>query len=314
MVLEDTEIQRLIGGPPRLTLEDIARHPRLPEARKVYLERFLEVYGGDPFLVRLLIESGRFLVCQVTLLLEAAHDLARRETWPTVGLLKENMAMFGLASGRHIDHLISRLCAVGYMELLPSDRDRRVRILKCTEKLRAHDRDWLAAHCAPLAVLYPQHDYDLVMRRDPEFHAVHRRESIQFLPLAAKLLAVFPDTLLFFNHAGGSMVMSALLQAASAQSDYPHAAVPYGDAGARFGISRTQVRKLLIAAEDAGLVRLHARGGRRVEILPRFWSSYDRGLASGMYIHDMAYVAASRMHLTPATERHQDRGTHRSAC
>jgi hypothetical protein len=105
MVLEDTEIQRLIGGPPRLTLEDIARHPRLPEARKVYLERFLEVYGGDPFLVRLLIESGRFLVCQVTLLLEAAHDLARRETWPTVGLLKENMAMFGLASGRHIDHL-----------------------------------------------------------------------------------------------------------------------------------------------------------------------------------------------------------------
>jgi hypothetical protein len=49
MVLEDTEIQRLIGGPPRLTLEDIARHPRLPEARKVYLERFLEVYAAIRF-------------------------------------------------------------------------------------------------------------------------------------------------------------------------------------------------------------------------------------------------------------------------
>ena len=79
------------------------------------------------------------------------------------------------------------------------------------------------------------------MRRDPEFHAVHRREPIQFLPLAAKLLAALPDTLLFFNHARlCSMVMSALLQAASAQSDYPHAAVPYADVGARFGISRTQ--------------------------------------------------------------------------
>jgi len=104
------------------------------------------------------------------------------------------------------------------------------------------------------------------MRRDPEFHAVHRRESIQFLPLAAKLLAALPDTLLFFNHAGGSMVMSALLQAASAQPDYPHAAVPYADVGARFGISRTQVRKLLIAAEDAGLVRLHARRPPRRDI------------------------------------------------
>jgi hypothetical protein len=135
------------------------------------------------------------------------------------------------------------------------------------------------------------------MRRDPEFHAVHRRESIQFLPLAAKLLAALPDTLLFFNHAGGSMVMSALLQAASAQPDYPHAAVPYADVGARFGISRTQVRKLLIAAETLAWSGC-TRGGRRVEILPRFWSSYDRGLASGMYIHDIAYVAASRMHLT----------------
>ena len=197
MVLEDTEIQRLIGGPPRLTLEDIARHPRLPEARKVYLERFLEVYGGDPFLVRLLIELGRFLVCQVTLLLEAAHDLARRETWPTVGLLKENMAMFGLASGRHIDHLISRLCAVGYMELLPSDRDRRVRIFKCTEKLRAHDRDWLAAHCAPLAVLYPQHDYDLVMRRDPEFHALHRRDPSNSCRSQRSFLRCFPTRCCF---------------------------------------------------------------------------------------------------------------------
>jgi DNA-binding transcriptional ArsR family regulator len=291
--VEDAEIERLLGRAPRLALEDIVRHPLLPEARKVYLERFLEVYGGDPFLVRLLIESGRFLVCQIALLLDAAHDPARRETWPTVGLLEENVAMFGLASGRHIDHLISRLCAVGYMQLLPSDRDRRVRILKPTEKLSAHDRDWLAAHCAPLAVLYPQYDYHLVMRRDPEFHAVHRRESMRFLPLAAKILMSLPDTLLFFNHAGGSMVMSALLQAASSQQDYPHAAVPYADVGARFGISRTQVRKLLMAAEDAGLVKLHARGGRRVEILPRFWSSHDRGLASGMYINDIAYLAAT---------------------
>jgi hypothetical protein len=300
--VEEAEIKRLLGGAPRLALEDIARHPRLPEARKVYLQRFLEVYGGDPFLVRLLIESGRFLVCQIALLLEAAHDPARRETWPTVGLLKKHMAMFGLASGRHIDHLVSRLCTVGYMELLPSDRDRRVRILKPTEKLWAHDRDWLAAHCAPLATLYPQFEYTPVMRRDPEFHAVHRRASMQFLPLAAKILAALPDTLLFFNHAGGSMVMSALLQAALAQPDAPHAAVPYADLGARFGISRTQVRKILMAAADAGLVKLHARGGHHVEILPRFWSSYDRGLASGMYIHDIAYLAATRVYL--AQRRH----------
>src|SRR5258708_5091634 len=60
--LEDAEVTRLLGGPPRLTREEIVGHPRLAEARQVYLDRFLEVYSGDTFLVRLLIETGRFFV------------------------------------------------------------------------------------------------------------------------------------------------------------------------------------------------------------------------------------------------------------
>jgi hypothetical protein len=58
-----------------VTIEDILAHPRLPEARKLYLDRFfLQVYGGDPFLVRLLIESGRFVVHLIVLILEAGPE------------------------------------------------------------------------------------------------------------------------------------------------------------------------------------------------------------------------------------------------
>jgi hypothetical protein len=291
--LEQAEIERLSGGAPRLQLEDIVAHPRLPEARKVYIDRFLDIYGGDPFVVRLLIESGRFLVYHVTAILEAAHDPARRATWPTVGNLKRQMALFGLASGRQIDHLIARLCEVGFMELRPSEEDRRVRILRPSEKLRAHDRDWRAAHFAPLTVLYPEHDYGGVMRGDPTFHDICLRTSAAFLPLAAKVMLSVPDMMLFLDRAAGYPVLAALLQAAMAEPDSRHAAVPYADVGERFGVSRTHVRELLVAAEERGLVKLHARGGRRVEILPRLWSSHDRGLAGGMYINDLIHVAAT---------------------
>jgi hypothetical protein len=204
------------------------------------------------------------------------------------------MALFGLASDRHIDLLIRRLCSVGFMELKPAPQDRRVRILAPTEKLRAHDRDWLAAHIAPLTVLCPDHDYRPVMRKDPHFHGLYRRVSVPFLPLGAKLLLSLPDTMLFFNHAAGAVLEAALLHAAMAAPGYPHAAVPYSDIGERFGVSRTHVRQLLVAAEHARLVKLHTRGGRRVEILPRHWSSYDRGIAAGMYIHDLVYLATER--------------------
>ncbi len=291
--MEQAELERLVGGPLRLTLEDIVSHPRLPEARKVYFDHFLKVYDGDPFLVRLVIESGRFLVFHLVVVLEAAHDPERRESWATLKRLKEQISLFGFASDRHIDQLVKRLCAVGFLELRAADQDRRVRLLSTTEKLRAHHRDWFAAHYAPLATLYPDHDYGPAVRRDPEFYAAHLSMCLPFMPVAAKLMATIPDVMLFLNHAGGSMVMTALLRAAMETND-PHAALAYAEVGDRFGISRTHVRRLLVEAQDAGLVKLHERGGHRVEILQRFWTSHDRGLAIGMYLNDAAYLATTK--------------------
>jgi DNA-binding FadR family transcriptional regulator len=279
---------------PRLQIDDIVRHPRIAEARKLYIDRFLAVYDGDPFLVRLLIETGRFSIFINTIVLDAAQDPARRETWLTVGRLKEAMAAAGSASGRHVDQLIGRLCAVGFMRQEPAKLDGRVRILSATEKLWAHDRDWLAAHFAPLAMLYPQHDYRPLLGHDRQFHVLFRRAGTSFMALGMELMVSIPEMVLFLRHAGGFMVVAALLQAAMANPDGAHAAVPYSHIGDRFGISRTHVRRLLTTAEAAGLVKLHARGGQRLEVLPRLWAAHDRGMATGMYVHDMCYAATTR--------------------
>ncbi len=301
-ILQRAELERLAGGAPRVALEDILEHGHLKDARRLYLRRFLGVYGNDPSLARLLVERGRFLVYMLTVVLEAAQDPARRETWSTVGRLKQKMALFGVASERRIDHLVTRFCALGYMKVRSCDDDRRVRILLPTSRLKAHDRDWLAAHYAPLSVLYPQHDYGPALRRDRQFQMHHRRACVPFLPLAAKLLLSVPDMMLFFAHAAGHMILAALLHAAMGEGEDPLAAVPYAEVGERFGVSRTHVRQLLVAAQTAGLVKLHARGGHRVEILPRLWSSYDRAIAGGMYLNDMLYVAATRSTTRPVPE------------
>lgn len=287
--VEDPEFDRLAGGAPHLSLEAIASHPRMPEARRLYLDRFLALYDNDPFMARLLIETGRFLVFHTAVVLAAGQDPARRETWFTVGRLKREVAVFGMVSGRQIDHLVARLCSAGFMTSMPAEADRRMRLLRPTEAMMAHDRRWLAAHYAPLTLVTPYDDYAPVMNQDPAYQLAHRREAIGFLHLSGKLLAVAPDLLLFFNHAAGHMVSATLLQAAVASGDQ-RAAVPFGDIGERFGISRTHVRAVLTEAEHAGLVRLHGPGGRQVEILPRLWASYDLGLAAGMFSHDIVHA------------------------
>jgi hypothetical protein len=287
-------IERLVGAVPRIAYADIGRHQRLADARKVFLDRFVDTYDDNPLMVRLLVESGRFAVFLTTIMLDAAHDPARRNTWLTMGRLRREVAASGLASERHVDDLVGRLCEVGLVELAPSPHDRRLRLLRATETARAHDRAWLAAHFAPLAVCYPAHDYAAALRHDPQFHLRFRRAGAPLIRLGTKLMRAAPDMHLFFGHAGGYMVLAALLQAAAAAGDGLHAALPYGHAGERFGLSRTHVRRLLVTAEGAGLVRLHERGGRRVEILPRLWASHDRALACRLYLYDLVHVAASR--------------------
>ncbi|MDA9523872.1 hypothetical protein XI06_27240 [Bradyrhizobium sp. CCBAU 11434] len=288
--MERDELERLIGRPLRLSFEDILNHPRLPEARHAYLKSFSTVYEGDQFLVRLLLQAGRFFVFHNAAVLEAAQDPSRRETWFTVAALKRQLAMFGYASARQVDHLLERLCEVGFMERRRAPQDGRVRLLATTEKLRAHHANWLAAHTVPLAMLYPEHDYSPALSRDRLYHVLHCRASLPLHPVAARLMMTLPDTLLFFAHAAGPLIQNALLKAAMDASD-PAAAIPYMEVAQRLGVSRTHVRNLMDSAEAAGLVRIVGRGGHSVEILPRHWVSYDRGLAVGIYLHDAVNLA-----------------------
>lgn len=291
--MERDDLERLVGSRLRLTFEEILNHPRLPEARHAYLRSFVHLYEGDPFLVRLLLEAGRFFVFHSVAVLEAAQDPSRRETWFTVAALKQQLALFGFASGRQVDNLVARLREVGFLEQRRAPGDGRVRLLAATPKLRTHHTEWLATHYVPLAILFPDHDYSPILSRDRAFHTLHCSTCFPFTPVSARLMMTLPDTLLFFTHAAGPLIQNAVLKAAMDAAD-PNPAIPYIEAADRFGVSRTHVRNLMSDAESAGLVRITGRGGRCILIQPRFWASYDRGLALGMYLHDAVNLVAMR--------------------
>jgi hypothetical protein len=263
----------------------------MPAARRLYLRQFLDLYGNDPFLVRLLLEQGRFFVHFCAVHLYAGHDPARRETWCTIGALKQSVVACGMASPRQVDHLIGRLQDAGFVTVQPAPGDRRARLLLPTEAMLKHDRQWLTVHHAPMTVLWPERDYGRAMRSDLEFQLAHRRESARRMAAGLQIMTAVPETMLFFNHAGGHMVRSALLWAAMEDENATSVAVPYAELAARFGVSRTQVRVILRGAEALDLVRLVDRGGRRVELTPKLWTSYDEGLAGGFYMHDLIYRA-----------------------
>ncbi|MGX6999813.1 hypothetical protein [Caballeronia sp. KNU42] len=296
--LENPSSQNLVRVWPSLSLDQIIVHPQFSDARKHYIDSLLAVYD-EPFLARLLIESGRFFVHKLIILLNAAQEDGLPDTWLTIGRLKQEMQQFGFASERQIDHLVQRLISVDFLEQVPTAQDRRVRILKPTEKMLAHDRAWLVAHYVPLTILCPQNDYSLAMRGDPVFQIALSKMSVRILPMVAQLMATVPDMLLFFDFAAGQLILAALLQAALSEPESQYVRISYSSIAERFGVSRTHVRKLLSAAHVNGLVQLHIVGGNAVEILPRLWASYDRSIAIGMHLHNEAYAIVTGNAVAP---------------
>ena len=74
MLAKDLAIERLADGIPDLSYDEIIGHPGFAAARKVHFDRFMELYDDDPFLVRLLIEAGRFFVYRTAIALEVSQD------------------------------------------------------------------------------------------------------------------------------------------------------------------------------------------------------------------------------------------------
>src|SRR3546814_8072351 len=121
--------------------ETILSHPDFPEARRVYLDRVLALYGDDIFLNKLLLEAARTVIFVVLICMEAGYREDDRETWPTIGNLKKVLALFGLASPSRIEQLAGRLMQPGILGSVASHRDRRACLLIPTGTMRERSQD-----------------------------------------------------------------------------------------------------------------------------------------------------------------------------
>ncbi|WP_157215856.1 hypothetical protein [Flavisphingomonas formosensis] len=292
MAKEQDEAHRITDpefGVPYITAETIRAHPRFAEARSLYLQNLLTLYGDDPFLNKLLLEAARTVVFGGIICLVAAQDPADRTTWPTLANVKRLLEPFRMSSPRRIEQIVSRLIAVGYVVQRSAPNDARVRLLAPTMPMLRHDQDWLAAYYQPLALLYPGALYERPLARDRAFQFAQRRAAFAFNPRSAQVLVGNPDMMLFAGRDAGALILAQVVQ------DAQHGRNSSFDAiGRRFAVSRTHVRLLLQDAAARGLMRLHGRGGQQVDLLPPLWSMLDRFVSDGMSAHDLTAAVARR--------------------
>src|SRR5436305_358984 len=106
--------------------EAIAAHPRFPEARAAYFDQLARIYGGNPFLNKLMMQAGRMVLFFLIICLDAAYREDDRASWPTLANILRALRPMGLASDGHVSQLIRRLLQVGFLTERGSPIDARV--------------------------------------------------------------------------------------------------------------------------------------------------------------------------------------------
>jgi hypothetical protein len=271
---------------------DILAHRRFRAARSAYVDAVLQLYEGDTFLTRLVLEAARTVIFAIIISLDAQYNESDRATWPTITLLKQQMTHFGLASPRRIDDLVARLIHTGFLQSKPAKQDGRVRLLKPGHRMLDADQGWLAAHYLPLDMLFPDPGYPQPLRKDLSFQRAQRLLAIGFLGHGAQIMAGNPAMMLFLTRDAGVTILMKIIQIAG-RGDGP-CELSHEDIGTSFGVSRTHVRKILQEGVKQGLFALSGRGHRLVEITPVMWQAFDRFVAESMSGHDLMYKLALR--------------------
>ena len=272
----------------RHTVEEILSHPRFQDCRALYIDHCLDVYKPEGFPGKTGADAGRVTTLAIIVCLHARYVEDDRETWPTLKRLKETVADFGFASPRFIDDFVSRLVQTQFLELRHHPADSRVRLLVPTEALLRWDREWMAAHFEPLSILFPEPGYALALARSPAFQKAHGSASVPVLEGAVKVAWRNLAVVFFLAATSALSILFTLCRLGGETTDSALREADLAALAPRFGVSRSHIRNMLLAAEQHGFLARHGDKGQFV-LTPLWIEAFDRFIADSLSYSDITY-------------------------
>jgi DNA-binding MarR family transcriptional regulator len=296
-----------------------------PAIRDGVIQNLVSQFRGDYLLGRLMLEEGRFMVFQAILCLSAAQNPADRESWLTLGRLQSRLSTSGLTSRNRIEALVAIFERYGFIERRKAEEDLRISILTPTARMWSADALFTEMHLAPLCDQRDAQQQDsgryadgaaqlltrlrhaaepangLHQHADPMApawtersiapatagHRNWRKGFARLLPDFFGMRMQHRSISALAERDGGYLTFLMLLHEA-VKSGSNRIQMGYETISEHAGISRTHARLLMEQAEALELVKLHARGGRDIEVRQQSWDAMDSWLAG-----NFAYLLAT---------------------
>lgn len=265
-------------------IRGLVSHPLFPAAVRHMLDSFLRLQDG--YLInKLNADEGRHFVSIFALALHAEYHADPSRPGLTQARLKRVCAPLGVMGHGRIEATLGLLRQARLLVEAPPGPDGRQRRLEPSEALVAQFQTRIGFHLEALGMLLPDRGHLALLKDDPAFFWKMAWLRAQTVSNEPSLQTRLPALAAAAQTEGGYVILCALLRALEGEPGLPCpgiVALPYAKNAERFGLSRTQMRRVVSRLEMHGLVRAEEPGGHAIAVQP-------------LAIHTMTQLAAIRL-------------------
>ena len=248
-----------------------------------YAELMPPYYENNVMLNKVVTEAWRFQMLVYTLHLYDTRDPADPMSGLTVANLTRICARQGIASRGRVLAILGIMQMAGYLHRRRSEADARVVYLEASDEFVGIVEGWNQRILQVIDAIDETGGLADAHLADPRFGWDMREIGAQTLLAGWRILDPFPEVGHFVYSDGGWMLLLTCAADALRPSDGAAIAPVTLDLktfGARFGVSRTHLRRLLETAHVAGLLDAPPRNGQDIRLAPRLVASYLACMAS----------------------------------
>jgi hypothetical protein len=253
--------------------------------------------SGNAVLNKVVAESGRYELLAYTLYLYDIRDPVNPRSGLTVTNLEKMCIRQNCASPGRVRAYIGLMWAAGYLKRHQSKTDSRITHFEPSKKLVEIVEGWNHEIFKAIDDIFPDDGLALRHATEPRFGWDMRRNGTEQVLTGWKPFDLFPEVYHFISHDAGWMFLLHIIGEMMRQSGGTHIVpvqVDLPEFGARFGVSRSHLRRLLESAFEKGLLEQPPQNGTHIVLSHRLVASYFMSMASELSFYRAHALAVQR--------------------
>ncbi len=250
-------------------------------------------YGNQFILNKVVPEAWRFQMIVFLLHLHDTRDQADPRSGLTFANFQRVCAKLELASAGRAFAFLNIMRVGGYLARSPSASDRRIVRLEPTPQFMATVERWNDGIFQLIDTAQPAAGLVAARARMPELGRMMRQHSAEKILAGWQPLAAFPEVEHFAARDGGWMLLGRAAALSLQRGAGEPVAIDLNAFGKEFGASRTQLRRILESAHEAGLLEAPPQNGTSIRLSSQLYCAFTTWLA--LYLasyHDSATTAS----------------------